>query len=592
MLRRLQAFCALGMWVVATPAAAQEATDEPAAKPAAKEPQASSSAEPSDKSTAKEQHAGAPKDAATGDATLKLDGEQASQPGPRQSVKASVEPVVPPAASEEKAEDHKGGWKTFITGYFRAPMTLGVSSRPGPETKVVGSADQFTGSPKTQISYGPTRTVDANYYSFAYTRLQEQDWAEAFIHAKKEHVEAVVGWMGYWFNSAGFRNPDSAWLPGMAYLTLDTDITLGDIKPNIALTAGAWWPGFGYHPKYDTYTLGRFRQMGEQVKLTVPINSDFTLTVTQGFGTGRDGSFNYGVSPPYQGKVYLDLMHYEHIQLSYQKYVDVGLHYNYEWTADPHQSDTTAPGKSYAEIADAYVRTIGGEVHVRVPYAGHLWLSPSVISVKNGWALNNAGIEVMHGIGGMGLATNYLAWNNTVEASTGTGKMTNLGFVYENTLSNVLGKEPGSMLPEVTFSAFGLLANASLDLPATNAALPVGSISQTKINQFKFGTDATVQPLNWLGVMLRFDQVNYDMDHPGYIFSAITGRLIFSSHYLSTESIYLQYSRYRYGDRMLLAGTWPWGQPLVDGSHIFQSGSYGGMKPDMDVFKIQANVSF
>ena len=120
------------------------------------------------------------------------------------------------------------------------------------------------------MSYGPNRTIDANYYSFAYTRLQEQDWAEFFIHAKKKHVDAAVGWMGYWFQAVGFRNPDAAWVPGLAYLSLDTDFEVAGLKPNIAVTVGAWWPSFGYFEKYDTYTLGRFRQIGEQLQLTVP----------------------------------------------------------------------------------------------------------------------------------------------------------------------------------------------------------------------------------------------------------------------------------------------------------------------------------
>jgi hypothetical protein len=511
----------------------------------------------------------------------------------QQPAQVGIEPVAPPPVPDEKPAEQKNGWQTFITGYFRAPMTLGISSRPGPETKVPGSTDQFTGAPKTQVSYGPTRTVDSNYYSFAYTRLQEQDWAEIFIHAKRKHVEAVVGWMGYWFGSVGFRNPDSAWVPGMAYLTLDTDVQVGGIKPNVALTAGAWWPGYGYHPKYDTYTLGRFRQMGGQVRLTVPINADHTLTHSLGFGTGRDGSFNFGVAAPYQGKVYLDLVHYEHLQYTYKNYVKVGLHYNYEWTADPHQSDSNVAGKSYADIAEAHVKTIGGELGLSAPYAGHLWISPSYIHVKNGWALNNAGTEVMHAVGGAGLATNYLAWTNVVESSTGTGTMLNLGFIYENSLSTVLNKTPGTVMPEVTLSIFGLMTNATLELPSGStvpAAMPTGW--NKTITQLKYGTDVTVQPLTWLGVMLRYDTVNYDLDHSGYIFSAITGRLILSSHFLSTESIYLQYSRYRYGDKMVLAGNWPWGTPLVAGSEIFQGGAYGGMKPDMDVVKLQANVAF
>ena len=100
-------------------------------------------------------------------------------------------------------------------------------------------------------------------------------------------------------------------------------------------------------------------------------------------------------------------------------------------------------------------------------------------------------------------------------------------------------------MPEVTLNVFGLFADITLDLP------PGSVITQDRIGQFKYGADVAVQALDWLGLMLRWDEVNYNLDHPGYVFSAITPRVTFSSHFLSGESIYIQYSRYRYGDKMV-----------------------------------------
>jgi len=104
--------------------------------------------------------------------------------------------------------------------------------------------------------------------------------------------------------------------------------------------------------------------------------------------------------------------------------------------------------------------------------------------------------------------------------------------------------------------------------------------------------DLTVQALPWLGFMLRYDTVNYDVDHPGYIFATITPRAIISSHFLSSERIYVQYSRYIYGDRMVLAAKWPWGTPLVAGSDVLQQGPYAQKTPDENVVKLQADVVF
>jgi hypothetical protein len=395
--------------------------------------------------------------------------------------------------------------------------------------------------------------------------------------------------MGYWYQSVGYHNFDAAWAPGMAYLTLDTDFGFAGTKPNVALTVGAFWPGFGAFPKYDTFTLGRFRQIGEQLKLTVPTSSDLTLTLVQGFGTGRDGSFNPNAPPFYGSVTSLDLLTWENVQLSYGKAFDVSLHYSTQWTADPNLTPQSMPDpKSYSEAQNAHLSVVGAEANFRAPYIGHLWISPSFVHVKNGWALANTGTEVMHSLGGAGVATNYLGLSNSPSDSTGSGSLFNLGFLYENNLSNLKGQEVGSSLPELTVSVFGLLMDATFDLPV-GSTLPMQSLKQ-----FKYGADATVQVLNWLGFMLRYDSVNYDLDAPGYIFAAITPRVIFSSHFMSSERIYVQLSHYVYGDKMVLNATWPqpWGQSLIAGASVFQALPYPGKTPDENVLKLQAEVTF
>lgn len=511
----------------------------------------------------------------------------AAQPVPEgvTSPTAGSAPVVPtppatPVATPpgpQAEETPKSRWDLGFKGYFRAPVALALSTRPNP--------DNLTGKPQQQISYGPNRTVDANYYSFAYTRLQEQDWVELYVTAKSKHVAATVGWMGYWFASSGFRNYDAAWLPGVAYLTIDTDFEVGGIKPNIALSGGSWWPNFGRHDKYDTFTLGQFRQMGEQLKLTIPFSDRVEAQAIHGFGTGRDGSFSILAPPPYQAKVGLNLIHYAHLQLSYDKLFKIGLHHNLQWTRDPNLLLQTAAGKSYTNAREAKLMTVGAEASLSLPYAGDLWISPSVVMVKNGWALGEAGVEVVHSLSPEGLAGNYFGWSGSPTNSTGTGKLINLGFIYENTLANVLGESP-ARVPRVKGSAFGLLVDAHADLPAGSG------IAQDRITHFKWGADVEYNPWTWAGVMARWDTVNYDMDHGGYIFAAATGRISFYSHFASGERIYLQYSRYRYGDKMVLAGRWPWGNQLVAGSDIIQGGPYAGSKPDMDVVKIQADIQF
>lgn len=459
---------------------------------------------------------------------------------------------------------------------------MALSQRPGPDEK--------TGAAKTQVSYGPNRTVDSFYYSFAYTRLQELDWAEVMVHAKKPHVDAAVGWMGYWFQAVGFRNYDASWAPGLAYVKLDTDFPVAQLKPNIALTAGAFWPGYGYLEKYDTYTLGRFRQIGAQLKLTIPMGG-FTGSVTYGFGTNRDGSFNI-LAPAFLGSnTALDLLNYFHLQVTDNQYFDAAIHGNSEWTADPNLVQQNVPGpKSYMAASAGHLTVVGAQAAVKAPYLGRLWVSPSYVHVRNGWALGSAGTEVMHGLGGVGVATNYLAWTGAPEVSTGSGSMINIGFLYENTLSTVLGV-PSMGVGELTLNIFALLAAASLDLPA-NPGLADAMRPPKNITQLKYGADLTYQAATWAGLTLRYDGVNYDTSLPGFVFAAVTARASFYSHFMSGERIYLQYSRYIYGDNMVLGATFPWGQQVVFGSNVLQQGPYLGQKGDANVIKIQAEVAF
>ena len=284
----------------------------------------------------------------------------------------------------------------------------------------------------------------------------------------------------------------------MAYLTLDTDLDVAGVKPNVALTMGAWWPKFGVFSNgiYDTYMFGRFHLMGEQIQLTVPLTSEITATVVQGFGAGRDGSSSTSTA--------LDLVDYQHVDVTYRKdrtVAGIGLHYNNSFTADPSLDLTATSSAStstlYSDARQAGLSVAGAEVNVNLPVARHLWVSPTYLSVTNGFALANGGTEVMHSLGGSGIASNYMGWTGNMAQSTGSGSMVNLGFLYENQLSNIMGQVPGTSVPDVTLNVFGMLADVSRNLPSGSTGLA------SSLKQFKWGASATVQTTNWLAFMLR-----------------------------------------------------------------------------------------
>jgi hypothetical protein len=196
---------------------------------------------------------------------------------------------------------------------------------------------------------------------------------------------------------------------------------------------------------------------------------------------------------------------------------------------------------------------------------GHAWLAASRINVKNGWALPGI-VEVMHSPGAAGIANNYLGYGEL--GSTGSGALSNVAALYENSLRALQGAPDGS-IPDLGLSVFGMLVHARRDLQpeATTAA---------DLTQLKWGSDLTLKLFPWLALMLRYDSVDLDTSTDGRAFRVVTPRVTFTSHALSTESIWLQYSRYFYDSDVVLE----------------TSASQPYPNPDRNVIKLQANLSF
>jgi len=469
--------------------------------------------------------------------------EEPSSPVPKAAAEEPSSPV-PKAAAEEPSWN---GWRPDFSGYFRAPLGIAIANHLDP-----GNAPNKPSG--TQLSFAPDHAVDGNFNSFAFTRVQETDWAEVYIHARKKHVDGAVGWGGYWFQSAGYQRPFAQWMPGFAWIRLDGDFQVAGVTPNAAVQVGAFWPTFGYFPAYDTYTMGRIRQIGERIDLKVPFTSNFTVTLTQGVGGNRNGFASVGTVPVVgisnkDTTTALDLLAYANLAIDYRDNVHIGLHWNRSWTTDPGNDAglPTAGGATFQDVRDAYLQVTAGEVKLNYPRAGLVWLSPTYVQIKNGWALDPlGGVEVLHSQSGL-FGANFMGYEGTVTNSTGSGSTFAVGGMYQNTLGSVMGRGFGTELPDLRLDVFGLLARSRRDLPS-------GSNLQKELNQFKWGASLTGQTLTWLALMLRFDRVNnaspkiVDLQIPGNDFSMLTARLIVMSHFSSGEMVYIQYTRYFLGD--------------------------------------------
>ncbi len=500
-------------------------------------------------------------EASMGDEVAEAPADPAPAPAP---VAEEATETTTDAVAVSDGEADYGSWSTEWHGYFRTPFAIGISKRPDPDN-LENSDDSLQGSPW----WGSNHIYDKekNYYNFGFTRLQEGDWAEILITAKHKHVAATVGGMGWWYQFVGQNRSAAAWFPGLGFITLDTDFDMGGRNANIELRMGAFLEPYAYNGIYDTYLIQRSHLVGEHVKLTIPVSDTFTLALTHGFGANKTGSGSE--DPP----IAHTLAHYANVIMNIGGKVDLGVYYNSSWSNDPtfYEDDTVAatmPG-TFADYSEARMRVMGADVHLRLPTFGHLWAALDFITVKNGWALGEA-IEVMHSPGGAGIAGNFLP-----NSGTGSGSVLNASWIYENSLQGFKGKGVGGDFPDLTFTVFGMLSSASMDDVADGA--------DDSRMQIKGGFDLTFWPKSWVGIMFRYDGVNFGKDYaaaptaagdaPEVKYHVFTPRVIFKSNFISAESLWIQFSKYAFSDD-------------VNDNYYLEDG------PDALVFKMQANIGW
>src|SRR5581483_3856812 len=120
---------------------------------------------------------------------------------------------------------------------------------------------------------------------------------------------------------------------------------------------------------------------------------------------------------------------------------------------------------------------------------------------------------------------------------------------------------------DVALRWFGLLAYTT-----SKQADPDPMVNRDGRLAFKWGVEGAYQPLSWLFCSLRYDRVILDVQDDESAFRIITPRVGVTVHWHLDAQIFLQYSRYSYGERVKLRP----GQVALE------------TEPDTDVFKIQA----
>jgi hypothetical protein len=442
-----------------------------------------------------------------------------------------------------------GDWKFSFSGFFRAPMRVGVASRDN------------AGRGQSTRNYHQPRVPDDQYLSWLYTRNNERDWAEAFLSYGNGVVTGTVGLQAYNFSDATWNDQDAQLGISQGWVTIQPDIGV----PNARLTwkVGSFWNRYGAAGKYDagkydTYIFGRTHAMGETVRAEYDVR-DFTFSLENGLGAKPGHPM---VTPP-NG---FTLLHHMHAGVEYKKRIRVGAHYLGSFSQDA-QATPTQP--------DGSLNVGGGEVRIDGGLLGELYVGYSRVRAKAAGSVAPA-IETIHSLGGqyfgLGIVENYLGPNSNGNGAIDTVEAQwdfSFGLLYRNLRQ--WGTEFWGDGPDCTLSLFGMHNWVKSDDPTFD-----------HVRKFKFGAEVIYTPLGWLSAGVRADRVNPNSKDETQSFSVMSPKVMFRSQFVTHELFTLQYSRYFYGSNPP-APSGPI-QPYGFGA----PGITGG--PDENVFKVQATM--
>lgn len=231
---------------------------------------------------------------------------------------------LPPATAAEgapsapkRAPTTRGGgdggtdkWELSYSGYFRAPMRLGISDNTGPQH--MHEAREESGNPnanpdglplvhdadgnwvngqyvdKRMVMHRPV-IPDDQYASWQFTGHNKNAWAEMFFGVGNSVVTGYLAIQAFQFTDSSWKMDNTQFGIGQGWVEVDHDLGFENVKFNAKV--GSHWARYGMAGmydagEYDTYIIGRTHLMGGTARLDF-ILPTFDLGVEGGFGVNE-----------------------------------------------------------------------------------------------------------------------------------------------------------------------------------------------------------------------------------------------------------------------------------------------------------------
>jgi len=482
-------------------------------------------------------------------------------------------------------------WKFSWSGYFRAPLRIGVGSRPAcppgvsPATQAqtdyrnyqaaLGAANGGGGSSPYNGAYcaapGQSRTTlhspyipDDQYLAWNYTRQWAQAWAEVFLSYGNDKIKGTVGIQGYDFTDASLLGNQAAPAQfgiGQGWITVTPSVPIEGV--GLVWRVGAFWEKFGMAGRYDggpydTYMFGRTHQLGESLAGQYK-TGDWTFKAEHGFGahlemvpagislSGSQLSLNYlnnaaGNNYPPGASPGFTLLHHLHAGVAYKRSLDFNVHYMLAWSQDDRVEGTLGSSPSGGPTntvdrstqPDGSLSVVGAEARISGGWLGDLYVAYSHIDAKNVTAVGPA-IEVLHSQGGGGHnAGNGIYENFFNSVGDGTGTVDSVQLYYD-------GRTTVGPL-DVRLAVFGMYSTVA-GTDATSVNLLTG-LATSGTQKLKYGADLMVNALPWLGIGARGDYVQPDSHDAKESFGVLSPKIVIRTAYVTHEEVTFQYSHY------------------------------------------------
>ncbi len=418
-----------------------------------------------------------------------------------------------------------GGGGLEIHGYLRAPMRVGVG-------------DDNDGSGSGSELHAPPRVPDASFTDWRYIDNLPGPWAEILFSYGTPRAKGTLSIASYNQSIAGYRELQAQLGVNQAFVALNFPGSLGP-NGDVSLTVGSFSNRYGTMGKYDagmyeTYLFGRTRVAGETLALKYYVTPDVSLHLEHGIGAKLDVIPFEQPMPrpeylPYPGPVPQGstFLHHAHAGIGLGKKLKLGGHYLTAFTPDDHNAPGTESRKGRMSI-------YGGEIRFNGDVFGDGYAGYSHIDASHILPLADA-IEVLHSSGGWQFKNNFFGRFNPRTGMTpadDSGEVDSVAFQYALSLGKI-ARYPtrfGGNGPDLTLTLFGMFNSVSSDTQSHD--------------KLKYGADLFYSAFDALGLGVRYDLVQPNLDDNDQSFAVLSPRIVLRSAFVAHERVTLAYSRY------------------------------------------------